>query len=255
MKRLLLFVTALLLVGAAPDDGRKANDAYENGDYAKAETLYRNAIQKNSDNPKLYFNLGNTLVKQGKYKDALNVYEHYKTMVNKPDLKSKADYNIGNVYAEMKQWQKAMNYYKQSLHYDTDDHQAKHNYELAYNKLQDQKKKNKKQNKNNNNNKNNKNQKKQNKNDNKKQQQNQNQRKNGDNKKQNQQNNQNQNRKNDQNKQQPRNGQNKQQQRPNKITKAQAQKILQALENKEKALLKRFKKQNSKPKNPNGKDW
>ena len=97
-----------LLTAGMPEDGRKANDAYNNGSYARAEELYKKAIDQNPDNARLYFNLGNTLAQQKKYQEALGAFQQYRAKVKEPENKARAEYNMGNVYAEQEQWQKAM---------------------------------------------------------------------------------------------------------------------------------------------------
>lgn len=242
MKLFLSIFLLFFLVGAAPDDARKANEAYNNGNYTRAAELYKKAIKSDPDNARLYFNLGNALTKAGQVDNAIQVFEQYKSMVDDPGQMAKANYNIGNAYTKSQQWDKAINYYKDALKFEADDEDAKHNYELAQMKKEEQQ-----------------------------EQQNQQNQQNGDQRQnqQNQQNQQQQNRQDQQNsnnRQQQQNNQNDtgqnqrpsqdQQQSSNRISKEQAEKILQALEQKEKELLRQFKKQktdsNSKT---NAKDW
>ncbi len=235
----LLLLLALIFTAASLNDARKANEAYENGDYAKAEQLYKKAIDQNPENAKLYFNLGNTLVNQEKTDEALRVFEQFKTMTDDTQMQALADYNIGNIYTQNKKWDKALNAYKEALRYRAADEDAKHNYELAKQKKKQQQKKQNQQNQQNNQDQN--------------QKQNQQNQQDQQNQKQNQQQNQNQSQQNDSGDQQQKQ---QQQPRPNKISKAQAEKILQALEQKEKDLLKEFKKKKTESSNSdNDKDW
>ncbi|MBN2730904.1 MAG: tetratricopeptide repeat protein, partial [Balneolaceae bacterium] len=126
MKYIFTFVLALFLVGTSLEDARKANDAYEKGNYEKAITLYKQAIQANSQNAKLYFNLGNALAKNGSTEEAVRYFEQYKQMTDDPAEKAKADYNIGNIYAQNKKWGKATQYYKNAMRRQSDDIDAKH---------------------------------------------------------------------------------------------------------------------------------
>lgn len=239
MRYFVITLLAFLLMGASSKDARKANEAYNNGNYEQAISLYKKAIDANPQNAKLYYNLASAQAKAGKSQDAIRSFEQYKSMTSDPQEQAKANYNIGNVLANGKKWDKALDYYKKSLRYMAKDEDAKHNYELAKQKQKEQQKKKQK--------KNNKNQKnKQNKDKQNKQQQNKN--KNKQNNKQNR--NQKQNKQNQQNKDQ------KKQQQPQKMSKAEAKKILKALEQKEKDLLKQFKKQKTESsKSKNEKDW
>ncbi|MDZ7683549.1 MAG: tetratricopeptide repeat protein [Fodinibius sp.] len=242
MRYLILTLLAFVLVGASIDDARKANEAYNNEQYKKAISLYKKAIDANPKNAKLYFNLASAQAQAGKTQEAIRTFEQYKTMTNNAEEQAKANYNIGKVLSDTKKWGRAVDYYKKSLRYMADDPDAKHNYELAKQKEKQEQKKNKQQ-KNNQNQQNNDQQKK---NEQQKQKQNQQTK---DNNEQQQQNQQQQNQqKQDQNKQQ--------QPKPQKMSKAEAQKILQALEQKEKELLQQFKKKKTKSsKSKNEKDW
>lgn len=233
IRKILIFSLAVLLAGATPDDAREANEAYRNGEYEKAVELYRQAIDSDPDNARLYFNLGNALAKTGQSEEAVRTFEKYKSMTDDPAEKARADYNMGNIYTDGQQWDRALDYYRNALRYRNGDADAKHNYELAMRKQreQQQQQQNQQQGQNQNN-------QQQNRQD--RQQQNQNQ--------QNQQQNQ---------EQQEQQQQNQQQRRQNsQISKAEAEKILQALEQKERDLLKEFKKQKTESStNSNEKDW
>lgn len=252
MKNILLLIfSVLLLAGASLNDARQANEAYNNGNFAEAEQLYKKAIDANPDNAKLYFNLGNTLVKQGKTEEALRVFEQFKAMTDDLQQKALANYNIGNIYTQNKKWDKALDHFKKALRYRAADEDAKYNYELAQKKKQEQQQQ--QQNQQNQ-------QGDQNQEQNQQNQQNQQQQQNQNNQNQNQQQkqqNQNQSQQN-QSGQQNQNQQQQQgqQQRASQVSKEQAQKILQALEQKEKDLLKEFKKKKTESSNSeNDKDW
>lgn len=52
----------------------KANEAYQQGDYPSAESLYRNILDAGIRNGKIYYNLGNALFRQGKTGEAIQNY-------------------------------------------------------------------------------------------------------------------------------------------------------------------------------------
>lgn len=243
MRYFLITMLAFLLMGASIEDARKANEAYNDGNYEKAISLYKKAIDAKPENPRLYFNLASAQAKAGNSEEAIRTFEQYKSMIDDPKEEAKADYDIGKVFSDTKQWKKAIDYYKQSLRYMSDDPDAKHNFELAKRKLEEQ-------------------QKQQNKQQNKKQKQNQKQSQDQQQKNKNQQQQNNQD-KQDQNRQQNQQQQNQQEQQgqqqkgqKQKISKAEAEKILRALEQKEKDLLKQFKKKKNESSNStNEKDW
>lgn len=130
--RLFSYITLLLLLTAsAVNDGRKANEAYQNGNYAEAEQLYLSAIEQEPDNAKLYFNLGNAQAKQGKVEEAIQSYIEFRSLSTSPQDKAKAEYNIGTLLAEGEKWKPAASHFKNALKLNPDDMDAKHNFERA----------------------------------------------------------------------------------------------------------------------------
>lgn len=247
MKFILVTMTAFLLMGLAPEEARKANEAYDNGEYEKAIALFKKAIDADPDNPKLFYNLASAQAKAGNSEEAIRTFEQFKNMTDDAERRAMANYDIGNILAEAEKWDQALDYYRRSLRYMAGDEDAKHNYELA------QKKKNEQQEQDGNQNQDqqNQNQQDQNQQDQQQQQQNQDQQNQNQNQDQDQQNQQNQ-----ENQQDQQDQQQQQQPQQSKISQADAEKILRALEQKEKDLLQEFKKQKMKSsKKTNEKDW
>lgn len=244
MRYILITILAFILMGASLEDARKANEAYNEGNYEEAIALYKKAIDEDPENAKLYYNLASAQAKAGNSEEAVRTFEQFKTMTDDEERRAMADYDIGNILAEQEQWDKAVEYYKKSLRYLSDDEDAKHNYELAL-KQQDQQGENQDQDQQ---------QDQQNEND-QQQQQDQNQQQEND--QQNQENNSEQNQ--DQQGQQDEQEQNQDQQpqpQQSQMTQAEAEQILKALEQKEKELMKEFKKQKvESTDNKNEKDW
>ncbi|MDR9415833.1 MAG: tetratricopeptide repeat protein [Gracilimonas sp.] len=130
MKRTLLYITLLLLLTAsALNDGRKANEAYDNGNYQEAEELYLSAIEQDPDNARLYFNLGNAQAKQGKVEEAIQSFMDFRSMAESPEDKAKAEYNIGTLLAKSEKWKPAASHFKNALKLNPTDPDTKHNYE------------------------------------------------------------------------------------------------------------------------------
>lgn len=216
-----LVVAILLLMFAASTDGaRKANEAYEKGDFATAEAGYREALLKTPDDARLYFNLGNALTQQAKFDEAISAFEQFKNMTPDARQRAAADYNIGNIHGAKEEWAKAAERYRESLRANPDDAQAQHNYELARRRLT--------------------------------QPPPQQQPQPGD-----QKNNEDQQQQNgEQQQQQQQQQQNDQQEaREGQMSQREAEQILNALENKEKELLKEFQKKQIPPRTRHAKNW
>ncbi|MEX0844999.1 MAG: tetratricopeptide repeat protein [Balneolaceae bacterium] len=138
-------VILLLLTASVLNDGRKANEAYENGNYEEAEQLYLSAIEQEPENARLYFNLGNAQAKQNKVEEAIQSYMEFRGLTESPREKAMAEYNIGTLLAEAQNWKPAASHFKNALKLNPDDLEAKHNYELALAKQQENEDKNKDQ--------------------------------------------------------------------------------------------------------------
>lgn len=243
MRYLIFLILTFFLTASSIDDARKANEAFENGNYEQAAELYRQAIEEDPDNARLHFNLASTLYKLGRTEEAMQSYDRFENLSDSPEEQSYASYNQGNILTEENKYKEAAEYYREALKKNPDDADARHNYELALQRQQQQEQQ---------------------------QQQNQESGQNDDQQNQDQQdqqqgnNNQNQNPNQDQ--QQPNNGQQQDQQQeqneerqpqpqPTEMTPEEAQNILDALEQLERELLENMKKESSETQSTNGKDW
>ena len=231
---------------------RNGNKLYEKKRYAEAEVEYRKALQANPASEKAQFNLATALMRQGSAtaqqddeKNPMNQAEGILTNLAKgaqdKQLRGKASYDLGNIAYGRQDYGKAVEFYKHALRCNPDDEQARHNLRLAQLKKQQQDKNNKDQNKDQNKYKN----KDQIKDKNKDQNQDQNKDQNKDQDKQNQdkqnqdKQNQNQNNQNNQDKQ----DQQKQQQQQGGMSQQNAEQVLKAMQDRERATQQRINAQ------------
>lgn len=200
---------------------REGNKFYEKNNFKDAEISYRKAIAENKNFHPAYYNLANALYNLGKFADADSIYNLFNSSIQDPTLKAYAYHNIGNSLFHQQKYAESIDAYKKSLRINPKDAETKYNLAKAQQMLQQQQQQNKD------------NQDKQNQ-DNKDQQ------------KQEQQ----QNKDKEENKQQ--NNQNKKQ-----ISKEEAERILNALDNNDKKTQEKVKDQNQKNQNTNNieKDW
>ncbi len=203
---------------------RKGNRDYKKGDFSEAELQYRKSIEKNNKTQEGKFNLGDALYKQGKYDEAAGTFQNLSNEKTDKDLKAKSFYNQGNALLKAEKYQESANAYKESLKINPNDEDARYNYVYALSKLRQQQQQ--QQDKNNKDNKDNKDK-------NKDQQKNQDKKDDKKNDK-NQQQNQNQ-------QQKDQKDQKEQAQQP-KISKEDAERMLQAVNNDEKELQKKMAK-------------
>ena len=243
---------------------REGNELFEKQDFEKAEVEYRKAADKKANSFEAAFNMADALYKQKKYDEALEQFSALAKQETDKERLGEIYHNIGNTLLAMEKTDESIEAYKNSLRNRPASEQTKYNLEFARHKQQqdqqnqDQNKdQNKEQNKDQN--KDNQDQNKdqnQDQQDQNKDQQDQNkdrqdQNKDQQNKDQQDQNKDQQNKdRQDQNKdQQNKNDQNKdqQQQHPQqqqgKISKEDAERLLEALQNDEKNVQEKVQKQ------------
>ncbi len=138
MRKLTLILAGFLLAASSLNDARKANEAFQEGDYELAAQLYRQAIDQNPEDGRLYFNLGNALSKAGQTEAALEAYEEYRKLAEESEQQALADYNKGKVFTDLEEYDQALSHFRDALRKNPEDADARHNYELAKQKKQEQ---------------------------------------------------------------------------------------------------------------------
>ena len=239
-KMLVLF---MLLANAVNGQTNKfiqqGNKLYEQQKYKEAADDYAKAVSKDPNNTSGLFNLGNSLYQQKKFDESRKVMTQTATLSKDKTGKSAANYNIGNTYMSQQKWEDAVNAYKQTLRNNPQDIDAKYNLSYAEQMMKKQQQQDKDKNK----------QDKQNK-DQKKDKDKQNQDKKDDKNKDKQDN---KDQKNDQDKKDDKDQQQPQEQ-PSKLSKQQADQLLDALQQEEKKLQDKMKKEKGTPVKMQ-KDW
>ena len=97
------------------DHLRMGNRLYNDSLYDKAEVEYRKALEKNPRYPQAQYNLGNSLIMQGKPKEAMQAYEE--AVKNEDNKNRLAQYyhNMGVIMQSQKQFGPAVECYKNAL--------------------------------------------------------------------------------------------------------------------------------------------
>ena len=196
---------------------REANKQYEQTDYSQAESKYRDALQKNKNSDVAAYNLANTLYQKGDYSAAA---DHFQSLTHKPlskDTLSKIYHNLGNSFLQQHKYEEAINAYKNALKHNFTDEDTRYN--LAYAQHLLKQKKNEKDEKN----------KKDEKQENSKEKDEKENKKDKD-------------KKDKEGEQQPSENKDEQQQQENQLSKEEAQRLLDALQNEEKNVRNKLKK-------------
>ena len=228
----------------------EGNQAYQNKDYVKAEAGYRNALLKLPKSDIAGFNLGNSLYKQEKPEDAANQFEKAAQQAQTKEDKAKAFHNLGNCQMQSKKVKEAAESYKKALRFNPNDDDTRYNLAVAQKILKEQENQQQQNQDQNQDQKNEENQENQENQENKENQENQDQQN-----KENEENKENQDEK-EQKNQDEKEGESKPEERPAQISKEDAQRLLQMLEEEEENTQDKLKKQTMKVRKVQvEKDW
>ncbi|NOU59191.1 tetratricopeptide repeat protein [Marinifilum caeruleilacunae] len=249
-KVLLLFICMICLLSmeAFAQKERKfirsGNELFEGEKFENSEVEYRKALDKKVNSYEAGFNLGDALYKQKKYEEALKQFQTLAVNEKDPEKLGHLFHNMGNTLLESKKIDESIEAYKQSLRYNPNSQETKYNLEYARQMKKKQEEEQKKQDQNKDQNQDQKDQDK--KDQDKKDQDKKDQDKKDQDKKD--QDKKNQDKKDqDQNKdQQDKGDKDKQQQQQPKISKEDAQRLLEALENDEKKVQEKVQKAKAK---------
>lgn len=239
--RFICFYSLLMVTQVAPTWGqqftrpenkiaREGNLLYKNGSFEDATKKYQESLQTNNQNAYSNYNMGTTLFKMGKADSALTYFNNAIHQTDNKTLKSKAFYNAGNVFLQKKEYAKAIEQYKNSLKVLPNNEDARYNLKYAQQLLQQQQQQQQQ-------NQQNQDQQKEQKDEQKDEQKNNNQQQNND------------------NKDEQKDKQDQQAADQNNLSKEQAERMLNAIENKEKELQKKYNEQQNATRRNNEKNW
>lgn len=137
---ILLMLACALSVSAQQERKfiREGNGLFNGQDFEKAEVEYRKAIDKKALSFEGGFNLGDALYKQKKYEEAL---QQFSSMAKEEKDKVRLGelyHNIGNTLLAMEKTEESIEAYKESLRNRPGSAETKYNLEYARNKQQQQ---------------------------------------------------------------------------------------------------------------------
>jgi Ca-activated chloride channel family protein len=124
-------------------DIQSGNKLYEEMKYKEAANDYAKALAKDPNNTSGIFNLGNSLYQQKQYDSSRKVMERALKTPASTGNKAAANYNIGNSYMSQQKYEDAINAYKQTLRSNPQDADAKYNLSYAEEMLKKQQNKDK----------------------------------------------------------------------------------------------------------------
>lgn len=134
-RRIGLGIGLLLALGAGTARADSGARAYAKGKYDAARDAYEAYTVKHPEDPRGEYDLGTALHRTGEMEPAENALRRA-VSVEDPTLRAKAFYNLGNTQVRKGDLKSALESYKMALRYDPDDEDTKVNLELVDRLLQ-----------------------------------------------------------------------------------------------------------------------
>ena len=123
---------------------KKGNKKFDEQNWGEAASHYSQAQIKKPDSAEIYFNLGDTLYKEGKFKEARQLFSKALDL-DIGELRPKLFYNIGNSDFRLGQFEKALQSYESALELIPEDEDTQFNHELVKKLLEQMKQQQKQQ--------------------------------------------------------------------------------------------------------------
>ena len=117
---------------------RQGNKEYEDKAYDESEVQYRKALEKDLSSYEGNFNLGDALYKQEKYEDASKKFSGLTSTEKDRNELASIYHNLGNSLLQSNRVEESIEAYKNALRNNPDDYETKHNLAWALNLLQQQ---------------------------------------------------------------------------------------------------------------------
>jgi len=110
---------------------RKGNKLYDQGKFKEAEMDYRKALEINKESDKGKFNLGTAVYQEKNFNESTKIYEELAGKQLDKSTKAKIYHNFGNSLLESKQYEQSIAAYKNALLNEPSDRDTKYNLEYA----------------------------------------------------------------------------------------------------------------------------
>lgn len=142
-----VLLSSLLLVAAVTIDAygqgenrliRKGNRAFDKGDFEAAEVEYQRSLERNRQNVIAEFNLGGAIHQQENFEESAAIFDQLSRRNLPDDKRAMSFHNLGNSLLYQQQFEQAIEAYKNALRINPDDMDTKYNLLYAQQMLQEQ---------------------------------------------------------------------------------------------------------------------
>ena len=133
---LLFSIPGLLQAQSTRNRVKEGNKLYTDENYDQALNKYQDALLSDPENETIQFNVGNTRYQKKKYEEAM---QDYQKVIGTEDLnlEQNAYFNLGNTLYRMEKLPESILAYQQALKLNPDDIDAKYNLEYVRRKLKE----------------------------------------------------------------------------------------------------------------------
>jgi Ca-activated chloride channel family protein len=138
---LLLFIFLFPFISNAQKEKKfilDGNKNYAEKKYDVAEKNYKQALGKNKNSYQSNFNLGDAYYQQGKYDQATEQFQALTHRATSKDTLSKAYHNLGNSLLKSKKYKESVDAYKNALKNNPNDEDTRYNLACAQQYLKQQ---------------------------------------------------------------------------------------------------------------------
>lgn len=127
----LLLIAFFLIAWKPPVEHRnaKGNQEYQKGNYEQALHIYQDAQQDSPEKPELNYNVGNALYQQKKYDPAKESYQQ-SVLAPDPKLRANAYYNLGSVQFRKVDLRDSLRLFEKALELNPKDEDTRYNIAL-----------------------------------------------------------------------------------------------------------------------------
>lgn len=128
---IVLLVSTTLFSQSDRDYIRRGNRYMRDTTYAKAQVQYQKAIEKDKSSSIAHFNLGNSFISQDNTEDGMKEYQKASDIETNKIRRSKIYHNMGVSTQSQKQLQQAVEHYRNALRDDPTNNETRYNYVLC----------------------------------------------------------------------------------------------------------------------------
>lgn len=116
----------------------EGNAFYEEAKYDSAQARYEQAAKLNASSTASKFNKGDVYYQRGEYDKAIEEFNAAASLTGNKEVKAKAYHNIGNSYMKTNKYKEAVDAYKNALRNNPNDIDTRYNLAYAQRKLKKQ---------------------------------------------------------------------------------------------------------------------